>query len=67
MFTHFISPNERWSQVLWVIQINWIRWFFIVASVLLSGLVLARAIWPAVKDDRKGVSLLFWSGFDLRV
>ncbi|EGT41339.1 hypothetical protein CAEBREN_28759 [Caenorhabditis brenneri] len=36
---------------LWIINMGWFRWALIFASVSLSGTVLARAIWPAVKND----------------
>ncbi|CAI5442790.1 unnamed protein product [Caenorhabditis angaria] len=40
---------------LWIIDISWFRWALIFASVGLSGTVLARAIWPAVKNDENKI------------
>uniref|UniRef100_A0A1I7UGV7 Protein YIPF n=1 Tax=Caenorhabditis tropicalis TaxID=1561998 RepID=A0A1I7UGV7_9PELO len=36
---------------LWIINMEWFRWVLIFVSVSLSGTVLGRAIWPAVKND----------------
>ncbi|KAI1718482.1 yip1 domain-containing protein [Ditylenchus destructor] len=37
--------------VLWLVQIHWFRWCLIIASVTLSGFVLANSLWPTIKGD----------------
>jgi len=43
--------------ILWLIQMSWFRSILLTGSVIVSGLVLARAIWPAVKDDKKTIAV----------
>ncbi|VDM52375.1 unnamed protein product [Angiostrongylus costaricensis] len=37
--------------ILWTLDINWFRWTLIFTAVSLSGIVLAKSVWPAFKSD----------------
>uniref|UniRef100_A0A914W8X4 Protein YIPF n=2 Tax=Plectus sambesii TaxID=2011161 RepID=A0A914W8X4_9BILA len=39
--------------ILWVIQLESVRWALIVVAVCMSGFVLAFSFWPAVRGDKK--------------
>ena len=59
--------------VLWVIQIEWLRWLLLAVGVALSGIVLLMTAWPAVQSDKRfiilaavlGLHLLLAAGFKL--
>ncbi|KAI1720279.1 yip1 domain-containing protein [Ditylenchus destructor] len=48
--------------VLWLVQIHWFRWFLIIASVTLSGFVLANSLWPTIKGDSNRVLAVAFIG-----
>jgi hypothetical protein len=59
--------------VLWVIQIEWLRWMLVAVGAALSGLVLLTTAWPAVQSAKRciilgavlGLHLLLAAGFML--
>ncbi|GFG28349.1 hypothetical protein Cfor_07763 [Coptotermes formosanus] len=59
--------------VLWVIEIEWLRWLLVAVGAALSGLVLLTTAWPAVQSDKRclilaavlGLHLLLAAGFML--
>ncbi|XP_067000739.2 protein YIPF1 [Anabrus simplex] len=57
--------------VLWVIQIEWLRWLLVGAGAALSGSVLLMTFWPAIPSEQRclvlagilGLHLLLAAGF----
>lgn len=43
--------------VIWVIQVSWLQWFFVLVGTFLSGAVLLLATWPAFYDIQKNISV----------
>uniref|UniRef100_A0A8C6PGJ0 Protein YIPF n=1 Tax=Nothobranchius furzeri TaxID=105023 RepID=A0A8C6PGJ0_NOTFU len=43
--------------VLWIIQVEWLRWCFMVVALCVSGSVLVTTFWPAVRDDNPRVTI----------
>ncbi|KAM3605259.1 uncharacterized protein V6R79_023175 [Siganus canaliculatus] len=41
--------------VLWVIQVEWLKWSFLVLALCLSCSLLVMTFWPAVRDDHPKV------------
>jgi hypothetical protein len=46
-------------QILWVINVTWLKWVLVVVGAVLSGGVLVITFWPAVKDETKNVAAVF--------
>ncbi|XP_063228393.1 protein YIPF1 [Bacillus rossius redtenbacheri] len=59
--------------ILWVIQIEWLRWLLVVVGATLSGSVLLMTTWPAAQGEQRlvvlagvlGLHLLLAVGFML--
>ncbi|XP_030852730.1 protein YIPF1 [Strongylocentrotus purpuratus] len=39
--------------MLWMIDVNWLRWVLVLIGLVLSSAVLLLALWPSVKNDEK--------------
>lgn len=39
--------------MLWMINVDWLRWVLVLVGLVLSSAVLLLALWPAVKNDEK--------------
>ena len=39
--------------MLWMIDVDWLRWVLVLIGLVLSSAVLLLALWPSVKNDEK--------------
>lgn len=51
--------NDIILQILWVINVTWLKWVLVIVGAVLSGGVLIITFWPAVKDETKNVAAVF--------
>ena len=46
-------------QILWMINITWLKWVLVLVGAALSGGVLVLTFWPTVKEDTVKVATIF--------
>jgi hypothetical protein len=51
--------------ILWVIQVTWLQWLFVMVGSVLSGFVLIQSLWPSLKPAPSEDGPRSWSSWAL--